>query len=84
MPPVLELRDIVKEFSGHRVLRGVSLSVERGSVHALLGENGAGKSTLMNILFGMPIDPPSGKRLRRADANGARAHGLRASGLEAL
>lgn len=54
-PAVLELRDIVKEYEGNRVLKGVSLSVRPGTIHALVGENGAGKSTLMNILFGMPV-----------------------------
>src|SRR6266850_1650718 len=53
--PVLELRDITKEYEGNRVLKGVSLAVRRGSIHALVGENGAGKSTLMNVLFGMPV-----------------------------
>src|SRR6267378_4276188 len=53
--PVLELRDIVKEYEGNRVLKGVSLAVRPGTIHALVGENGAGKSTLMNILFGMPV-----------------------------
>jgi simple sugar transport system ATP-binding protein len=51
----LELRSIVKEYEGNRVLKGVSLSVREGEIHALVGENGAGKSTLMNILFGMPV-----------------------------
>ena len=51
----LELRDVVKEFEGNRVLKGVSLTVSAGEIHALVGENGAGKSTLMNILFGMPV-----------------------------
>jgi len=53
--PVLELRGITKEYGGHRVLKGISLSVGVGEIHALVGENGAGKSTLMNILFGMPV-----------------------------
>ncbi len=45
----------MKEYEGNRVLKGVSLSVREGEIHALVGENGAGKSTLMNILFGMPV-----------------------------
>src|SRR5258705_2162149 len=53
--PALELRSVVKEYVGNRVLKGVSLSVREGEIHALVGENGAGKSTLMNILFGMPV-----------------------------
>jgi len=53
--PALELRGITKEYGGHRVLNGISLAVDVGEIHALVGENGAGKSTLMNILFGMPV-----------------------------
>jgi simple sugar transport system ATP-binding protein len=50
----------VKEFEGHRVLKGVSLSVQPGEIHALVGENGAGKTTLMNVLFGMPVIQETG------------------------
>ena len=53
--PILELRDVSKSYEGHRVLNGVSLAVQPGTIHALVGENGAGKSTLMNVLFGMPV-----------------------------
>ena len=53
--PVLELRDITKEYEGNRVLKRVSLAVRPGTIHALVGENGAGKSTLMNVLFGMSV-----------------------------
>ena len=50
---LLEMKDICKSFNGVPVLKKVNLSVEKGEVHALLGENGAGKSTLMNILTGI-------------------------------
>src|SRR2546429_2551296 len=53
--PALELRSVIKEYDQNRVLKGVSLTVRQGEIHALVGENGAGKSTLMNILFGMPV-----------------------------
>ena len=53
--PVLELRNITKSYDANAVLKGVSLSVAAGTIHAVVGENGAGKSTLMNILFGMPV-----------------------------
>ncbi len=49
---VLELQHICKSFSGVPVLKDVSLKIEGGKVHALMGENGAGKSTLVKILSG--------------------------------
>src|SRR5437867_4125007 len=57
---LLDLKNISKEFGGNRVLKDVSLSVRRGTIHAVVGENGAGKSTLMNVLFGMPVVQETG------------------------
>jgi simple sugar transport system ATP-binding protein len=51
--PAIEMRGIVKRFPGVVANNGIEFTVERGEIHALLGENGAGKSTLMNILFGL-------------------------------
>ena len=48
----LELRQLSKRFGSQLALRNVSLTVEPGEVHALVGENGAGKSTLVKILSG--------------------------------
>ncbi len=50
---LLQMTDICKEFPGVKALDHVSLTVKRGTVHALMGENGAGKSTLMKCLFGI-------------------------------
>ncbi len=50
---ILEMRGITKEFPGVKALDNVNLTVERGEIHALVGENGAGKSTLMNVLSGI-------------------------------
>jgi ABC-type sugar transport system ATPase subunit len=52
-PPLLEVRELEKEFSRTKVLKGINLAFLRGEVHGLLGENGAGKSTLIKILTGV-------------------------------
>jgi simple sugar transport system ATP-binding protein len=53
MPPLVELRDIVKTFGSVIALNGVSTSVDKGQVLCLLGDNGAGKSTLIKTLSGV-------------------------------
>lgn len=53
--PLLEMRNIKKEFFGNRVLTDINLTLREGDVIGLCGENGAGKSTLMKILFGMDV-----------------------------
>lgn len=60
--PHVELRAITKRFGGARALESVSLAIEPGTVHALVGENGAGKSTLGKIISGV-IAPDSGELL---------------------
>jgi len=55
----IELRDISKRFGRVRANDGVSLVVDSGTIHGLLGENGAGKTTLMKILSGY-LPPDSG------------------------
>jgi len=60
--PVLEVRDLVKEYPGVKALRGVSFDVRAGEVHCLLGPNGAGKSTLIKCVSGA-VEPTSGEIL---------------------
>src|ERR1700722_3563024 len=49
----LELRGITKRFGSLTANADISITVEPGQIHSLLGENGAGKSALMNVLFGL-------------------------------
>lgn len=57
---VLEMKNISKSFPGVKALDGVSFTLKKGTVHALMGENGAGKSTLMKCAFGL-YDPDEGE-----------------------
>jgi len=52
-PPLLEMKNITKEFPGVKALNNVSFQVAEGEIHCLVGENGAGKSTLMKVLSGV-------------------------------
>jgi ribose transport system ATP-binding protein len=58
----VELADVSKHFGAVRALDGVSLTIARGSIHALVGENGAGKSTLGRIVAGV-LAPDAGRLL---------------------
>jgi simple sugar transport system ATP-binding protein/ribose transport system ATP-binding protein len=60
--PHIELADVSKHFGAVRALDSVSLTVARGSIHALVGENGAGKSTLGRIVAGV-FAPDAGRML---------------------
>ncbi len=54
MPELLVIDDLRASADGVEILKGVSLTVERGQIHALMGPNGSGKSTLANVLMGHP------------------------------
>ena len=73
-PPILEVRDLVKDFGGMRAVDHCTLSVAPGSITGIIGPNGAGKTTLFNLVSGA-LAPTAGRitfRGRRID--GMRMH----------
>lgn len=60
MDNIVELRNITKRFANVTANDNISINIERGTIHSIIGENGAGKSTLMNILSGL-IRPDEGE-----------------------
>jgi len=64
MPPLFEARAISKTYGVVRALQDVSIGIQPGEVHAVIGENGAGKSTLMNIVCGK-VMPTTGTLWRQ-------------------
>jgi phospholipid/cholesterol/gamma-HCH transport system ATP-binding protein len=57
--PVLAVNDLHKSFEGHKVLNGITLSVNRGETLAVLGRSGTGKSVLLRLIIGL-VKPDSG------------------------
>lgn len=66
MTAVFEARDISKTYGPVHALSNVSVDIQRGEVHAIIGENGAGKSTLMNIFCGK-VKPTAGSLFRNGE-----------------
>src|SRR4029078_1519109 len=50
--PLLEVKNLHVNIDGKKILNGLDLAVEKGSVHAIMGPNGSGKSTLAHVLAG--------------------------------
>jgi rhamnose transport system ATP-binding protein len=80
-PPELAVEGLTKAFPGTRAVDDLSLTVERGEVHAVIGENGAGKTTLLMILSGV-YAPDAGRLLMRGEEVGfARPQDAQAAGI---
>src|SRR5438270_5263967 len=60
MQPVLELRNLVKDFPGHRAVDNISLVLARGGFYSLLGPSGCGKTTTLRLIGGFE-QPTSGE-----------------------
>jgi Fe-S cluster assembly ATP-binding protein len=64
MPPLLEVKDLHAEVEGKPILKGLSLTINKGEVHAIMGPNGSGKSTFSNVLMGHPNYKITGGTIR--------------------
>ncbi len=78
---LVSVQSLVKHYGGVVALDGMSLDVERGTIHAVAGENGAGKSTLMKILAGVVRQDSGtihfdGQKVTFDSPNAARQHGI--------
>jgi ABC-2 type transport system ATP-binding protein len=71
MPPVLEVRELVKQYPGVRAVDGVSFAIAEGQCFGLLGPNGAGKTTTVEMMEGV-TQPTSGQVLYRGEPLGVR------------
>jgi urea ABC transporter ATP-binding protein UrtD len=81
MVPLLEVRDVTKDFGGLRALNGINLSIYPGELRCIIGPNGCGKTTLFNVITGT-LPPTSGRvRCRGEDITGWPPHRISRCGI---
>ncbi|HEV2476015.1 MAG TPA: ATP-binding cassette domain-containing protein, partial [Candidatus Dormibacteraeota bacterium] len=78
---LLRLDDVQRHFGGVRAVDGVSLEVEKGSIHGLIGPNGAGKTTLVNVITGYVRFQSGRAWLENDELTGLPAHRIAALGI---
>jgi branched-chain amino acid transport system ATP-binding protein len=79
--PLLDVRDIAKNFGGFQALGGVSLTVEPGEIVGLIGPNGSGKTTLINVISGLLLADGGAVELAGHDVTTLAAHRRAALGI---
>jgi ABC-type sugar transport system ATPase subunit len=84
MTTALNCVDVSKTFGGTRAVKGASLAIEAGSIHAIVGENGAGKSTLLGIVSGRVVPDEGMVELFGHPLRGGRPRDLRNLGLATI
>src|ERR1043165_7952164 len=82
--PRLAVRAVSKSFGAVAAVRGVSLALHAGEVHALVGENGAGKSTIVKMLAGVHRPDTGTLRARGADVEFAGPADAKAAGIAVI
>jgi len=83
-PPVLSIHGLTKDFPGVRAIDDVSLSIESGTIHCLVGENGAGKSTLIKMLTGALLPTSGTMRLNGSEYKPNNLQDAREAGIATL
>jgi len=83
-PPVLSIHGLTKDFPGVRAVDDVSLSIESGTIHCLVGENGAGKSTLIKMLTGALLPTSGTMRINGSEYKPNNLQDAREAGISTL
>jgi len=79
--PALDARDLSKHYGGIQALRGASVTINPGEIHALLGENGAGKSTAVKVVAGVVRPDEGSVHINGHELTLGSPHGSRAAGV---